>query len=122
MMEETKIRELISSALDYSTDAFNVDDIIEGILSGQLQLFTGKDSLLVTQVVFFPQKKSVNILIGAGELNELISMVENVVAPQAKDIGCKDLTLVGRKGWLKVLKETNWKQKYIYLSKELSHG
>ena len=110
---------LINRALAKGSGTHTYEDIAEDVLKGDSQLWMGKDSCMVTQVLQLPQKRRLHIMLGSGDLNELLEMVEEELIPFAKANNCKDMSLVGRKGWKKVLSKSGWSEDYVSLYRGL---
>lgn len=120
-MEEAlqKAKPLIKKALEYGHGEYDWADVVREVLLQNWLLWLGKDSCVVTQFVEFPRKKSLHILLGAGELEEIKRMVDGSITPFAKVNGCTDMTLVGRKGWKKVFNDIGWKEEHVTLYRGL---
>jgi len=106
----------IESALEYGGGTHHYEDIVEAIVAGTMQLWPAKDSCLVTEITVFPRKKVLHVFLGGGDLDEIIDMHSSVVQ-WAKDQGCESLTMTGRKGWLRALKDNGWKSQLVLLEK-----
>lgn len=94
-------------ALEGLGGAYDVEDIVDRVKSGQLQHWQRGQSVVVTEVLGFPRKKVVNILIAAGNLDEIMSLQEEV-SDWARKLGCSRMIMAGRKGWNKVLPDYGW--------------
>jgi hypothetical protein len=120
-MEEAlqKAKPFVLDALQHGHGGYDWSDIVKEVILGNLLLWFGEDSCIITQFVEFPRKKSLHILIGAGDLDELKRMVDSSIVPFAKINGCKDMTLVGRKGWKKVLTDIGFTEDHVTLYRGL---
>ena len=58
------------------------------------------------------------MFLAGGELDQIVDM-ESSAAVFAKQQGCHGMSLAGRKGWSKVLKEHGWNEAFTTLAKEL---
>ena len=119
MRDLLRVEPLINRALAKGSGTHTYDDIAEDIIKGTSQLWTSTESCMVTQVIDFPQKRMLHIMIGAGKLDELLEMVEERLIPFAKEHECDYMTLNGRKGWRKALKDTGWSEDYVSLYRGL---
>ena len=96
-----KSRKYILEALDRGIDSHSEKDVFYAIARGDAQLWTGQKSACVTEIVTYPNFKSIRFWLAGGDLEELKEM-ENPICEWAKSIGCKKAQIVGRKGWSKV--------------------
>lgn len=109
-------RHLIQNALKHSSGLYSVDDVVRGVADGVLDFWAGERSCMVCHEAIFPQKKIYNIMLASGDLTELYTMIE-AVEEHAKSLGCANLSLVGRKGWLRELKD--WDFSHVSMVKKL---
>ena len=116
MSEIERCRKWIEDALEYSGGTHTFDDIAELIGKGRLQLWPAKKSCIVTEITVYPRKKVLHVFLGGGDLDEILDMHQSVVQ-WAKDQGCSSLTMTGRKGWVKALKDDGWKSQLVLLEK-----
>jgi len=110
------LKDQVQKALDYDK-AFDFSDINKLVEKGKLKIFQNKDGVLITHLVPYPKKKILSILLGAGTLDKVLSLVPKV-EDYAKENGCTELIFAGRKGWEKVLPD--WKFKNIMMKKSLN--
>jgi len=118
MTELEKCREWIGEALEYAHGTHTVADIIEGIGERKYQLWPTRKACLVTEILEYPQKKVCHVFLGAGDLEQILDMHESVIA-WARQLGCSELTVSGRAGWQRALKNHNWKHAHTTLFKEI---
>lgn len=110
----------IEAALEHSGDTHSIGDIAEMVSTGALQLWPGLKAVIVTEIVHYPRMSAVNFFLAGGDLEEL-EVMEKVVTEWAKKIGCKRVTLHGRRGWDKTFltKDRGWKPEWWVLAKEI---
>ena len=116
MTELERCREWIESALEYSGGTHLYEDIVTAVVEGKMQLWPAEKSCLVTEITVFPRKKVLHVFLGGGDLDEILGMHESVVQ-WGEAQGCSSLTMTGRKGWLKALKNNGWKSQLVLLEK-----
>jgi len=116
MSELERCRGWIEAALEYGGGTHYYEDVVESIVSGKMQLWPAKDSCLVTEITVFPRKKVLHVFLGGGDLDEIIGMHSSVVQ-WAKAQGCESLTMTGRKGWAKPLKDNGWESQLVLYEK-----
>ena len=110
---------LINRALAKGSGTHDYESVAEDVLKGLSQLWVKNDSCMVTQIIDFPKKRRLHIFLGAGELQDIVNMIEEELVPFAKANDCKEMSLVGRKGWKKVLSNTGWSEDYVSLYRGL---
>ena len=123
MPKDTQVNELercrpwIEAALEYSGGTHNFEDVAEGIIQGNMQLWPSPRGCIVTEIVVYPRKKVLNVFLGGGKLDQLLDMHNDVTA-WAKSYGCEALTITGRFGWKKPLNAHGWKPLHDSFQKE----
>ena len=124
MPKDTQVNELercrpwIEAALEYSGGTHNFEDVAEGIIQGNMQLWPSPRGCIVTEIGVYPRKKVLNVFLGGGKLDQLLDMHNDVTA-WAKSYGCEALTITGRFGWKKPLKAHGWKPLHASFQKEI---
>lgn len=112
-----KVRGWIADALEYSGGTHTVDDVLDRILTGHLQLWPGERGCAVTELVVYPRKKVLHVFLAAGEMEQIIDMIDSAIA-WGKSQGCTSMTIAGRKGWERVLARYGYKPVMTVLEKE----
>ena len=102
--EVLRVRPFLEPALNYSGNTHDYVHIVNGVLSGALQLWPTENSALITEFHNFPNKRMLHIFLAGGDLEEIKSLHDEVVN-FAKAAGCNGLTLTGRAGWVKALQD-----------------
>ena len=119
-----QVAPLLDRVREHTEGELETDDYLNELSDGNMQLWiateeSGLQSIMVTQVAAYPQKKVHKIISMAGsdfpKLYEFNDMVESF----AIKTGCSGMELWGRKGWKKLLPD--WKSDYIVFTKELKH-
>ena len=117
--EFERLRHHVAAALEYSGGTHKVEDIAEGIRRGQFQLWPGKDSVVVTEIIVYPQLKDLHYFLAGGDLDEL-RLMRPIIESWGKEIGCSRVSLAGRKGWERTfLKGEGYEPKWFILCKDL---
>lgn len=114
-----KFRVDIENSLMYANESHTFDDVVGMVLTGQLNFIPLQRSLLLTEVHTYPRHKNLHTFIAAGDLEELMSYQPKLLE-LARALDCKHLSLTGRRGWERPLKELGWKLQYITLYKEVN--
>jgi hypothetical protein len=117
----------ILSALEYSFGERSLKHVLDDLYSGEKQIWlhsTGEvfTATVITQIVEYPSKRTceVTYLGGDGSL-DIIRDKKHVqqVEEWARYNQCQDIQIIGRKGWLRVLKDQDYTERYITLGKQL---
>lgn len=118
--EMDRCRPHIEAALNYSGGTHRYEHVREAILRGELQLWPGEKSAVVTEIEHYPLMKTCHLFLAGGDMPELRKMLESIEA-WAKAQGCKKVTLAGRKGWLRsFLPADGYEAKFLVMSKEIA--
>jgi len=115
--ELVRCRQWIENALDKGGNTHNFIDICEGVLSGTMQLWSNEKACAITEIVVYPNKKVFHVFLAGGKMEEVLSLHDNSLE-WAKSQGCEGMTLSGRKGWTKALKDRGWNVHQTVLAKE----
>ena len=115
--ELIRCRPWIEAALDYSR-THDFGDIVKACFAGEMQLWAGPDACLVTQIVTFPKRKVLHVFVAGGEMEAVLRRSDDVVE-WGKAQGCQDLTLTGRMGWQRVLKQRGYGSAFITMERKL---
>lgn len=97
----------IEAALEYNGGFYALSDIRAEVESGMMQLWPAPKGCLVTQILTFPRRKVLHILLGGGELEQLADMHKSVIM-WATAQGCDCATITGRAGWERAFKHIGW--------------
>ena len=109
-------------ALDVAGKTHGPEDVARAVADGRMQAWTAGDSLVVTEVLAFPQARALNVFLAVGNLDEVMSLLPDLEA-FGREHGCKAMRMEGRKGWARVLPNYGWKEdKKVIYEKELSDG
>ena len=119
--ELIKCRDWIQSALDKGGDTHDFVDIVDGVMSGHMQLWSGANGCAVTEILVYPNKKILHVFLAGGDQGHGIKQITDMhddAVEWGKAQGCDGMTIAGRKGWQRVLESKGWKQQFTTLSKE----
>lgn len=111
-------RLLIDQALEYAGGTHLFEDVLDQILIGEMLFWPGKKSCLVTEIVQYPRKRALHVFLAAGDLTEIKSM-EPDLRTFAKQLKCDGLSLAGRRGWVKALRELGFTEGHSVVVKQL---
>jgi hypothetical protein len=121
-----KVQGYIDSALEYSIGEYLHTDILELIMSGQMQLWCVGDgneiiAAYTTQIRNYPQLNTLLVhTLGGSNFHKWGRLMEESLYQLARLQNCSHLEVYGRKGWGRLLgREANFKQQYVVLTKEI---
>jgi hypothetical protein len=92
----------LQAALDASGNTHSLDDVLEGVYSGEFQFWHSPDAYCVTQICEHPLKKVLHFWLAGGNVKSLMKVIEPVVCEWAlKERGCDEAEsgLKFRRGW-----------------------
>lgn len=116
---------LIVKALKHSDGKYSIEDIVRIINSrdGQLWVACYEDSkvttMMVTQVITYPQERRLLILLYAGQGVASTGYFLPVIYEGARKLGCTAVEIYGRPGWERVMEREGFKKVHTVLSKKL---
>jgi len=120
--ELLKCRKWIQSALDKGGDTHDFVDIVDGVQSGHMQLWSGERGCAITEILVYPNKKILHVFLAGGDnghgIDQITDMHDSAVE-FAKRENCQGMSVSGRAGWKKILASKGWEQKFVTLAKEL---
>lgn len=108
----------LTRALKIGGDLHSPKDIVQAVKEGRMQSFEKGQSVIVTEMLGYPNGLIMNLYLCAGNLDEILSLLPEV-EKFAKDHGCKRVFMGGRKGWAKFADKLGWKHDKIVLTKDL---
>ena len=117
--EFERLRHHVAAALEYSGGSHAVEDIADGIRRGVFQLWPGADSVIVTEIIVYPQLKDLHFFLAGGDLDEL-RLMQPLIESWGKDMGCSRVSLAGRRGWERTfLRDRGYEPKWFVMCKDL---
>lgn len=107
----------VLEALEIDGNTYTIDDLMEAVSLGHMQAWPSRDSLLITELVCYPRKKMLRVVIAAGEIREILSMIP-IVESWAKREGCSGVLFTGRPGWKRILAGHGYRSLGIVMTRE----
>ena len=102
-------------------DTHTLVDVELGMATGIYVFWPATRSAAITEVHIFPRAKHMHLFLAGGDLDELKGMVP-MWQSWARFNGCSKLTLAGRRGWERALKDQGWKADLVFLSIPAGEG
>ena len=97
-----EFRKRLKKALDIGSNTYSPDDIARAVSEGRMQAWENRDSLIVTEILQYPQFCAMNVIVAVGDLRDVMEMQQRV-EEFAREHSCKFIRIEGRKGWDRVL-------------------
>lgn len=89
-------------------------------MADEAQFWPGEQSAVVTEVIRLPKVKALHVWLAGGEMGELIDRMLPAVEAFAKAAGCDRLSIAGRDGWERMLKNKGYAPAWRVVAKELT--
>jgi hypothetical protein len=118
--EWKRCRHWIEAALVRVT-THTIEDVEIGLVKGIYVFWPASRSAAITEIHDYPRAKHMHLFLAGGDLDELRSMVP-MWQSWARFNGCSKVTLVGRRGWERALKQQGWKADFVGLSISAGEG
>lgn len=114
----TYCREWLEAALSHGDQAHTFDDIAAGVLTGRYRLWVSPKGCAVTEIQVYPRKKVLNIFLAGGDMDAIKGFAP-ACDEYARNMGCSDLVLTGRKGWVRAAPE-GWQVSHTTMKRSLT--
>ena len=122
-----KVDKYLDKVMPYTGGRYAKEDIIEGLTSRFMDLWIpinseskSVDGVVVTQFTVYPKKKVFTILLCCGDnLNQWYDPMFSLLYTVASDNNCDLAEVLGRKGWVRKLKDNGFKQTMWIVEKEI---
>jgi hypothetical protein len=110
-----RCKRYIAEALERGSTTHTLDDIAAGVERGIYHFWAFPHSAVITEVQQFPRARHLHIFLAGGDLDELLAIVPRLKSWGAY-LGCTQLTLAGRPGWVRVLQKRGWRHPLAVVS------
>lgn len=117
-LETSDLQNRLIKALKIGGNSHNPADIWEAVREGRMQAFQKGQSVTVTEVMAYPQKRVMNVVLAVGNMDEVLGLIPEM-EDFAKQHGCSSIRMFGRKGWAKVLPNIGWKSPGVIYEKAI---
>lgn len=92
----------IEAALEYAHGSHKMGDVFATILKGDAQFWPAEDAGLVTEVIDYPQRRTLRFWLAGGKL-ETLQELEAAAIEWSKRWDCVACEIIGRRGWVRAL-------------------
>jgi len=111
-----RCKKWIVDALEYAHNSHSFEQVIDIVKRGDAQFWAFSDSAIVTEIIEYPQRRTLRFWLAGGNLKTLLD-VEPKIRKWSILYQCEAVEIIGRKGWEKVLK--GYEPTAIVLVKEI---
>ena len=118
MHDMVKWQDLIEDAMRRVNYMYSFDDVVASVLRQQRQFFDFGDCCVIMEMQQFPQWSAYHCFLACGS-TQAILRAEPKITALAKELGCDYISLSGRVGWPRRLKEHGWKHLLSTMYKEV---
>lgn len=112
-------KELVAEALAQSGGTHALEDVYTELRENRAELWMFGDSIAITTVNQFPRSRDLHVWLAAGKLDDMQRGLP-FLDQMARDLGCRRVTVSGRKGWERVL--TEYRPQQVVLVREIDKG
>lgn len=113
-------RHFLQAALDRDEGRYAMADILDGIMEGNLQLWSSPEFAAVTEVLDYPRRRVVRVHLAGGNMDALIA-TDGDLTRLAQVVGATGIEITGRRGWVRKLAEHGYRESAVRLFKEVPH-
>lgn len=85
-------------ALDRAGSTHSISDVVSLVREGKAQFWEHRSTLLVTEVIEYPQRKVLRFWLAGGDLGEVEQILPEI-EQWARERGCTMAEALGRRGW-----------------------
>ena len=111
-------RKMLVEALNHSGGSHTFQNIVDAVQQEVMQFWPMEKSCLVTEVINYPNLKTLHIFLAGGDLQEIKS-IDNTLEFLCQEIGADYISLSGRRGWIKALADIGYELSHVTLAKKV---
>lgn len=112
------VAHLLQPAVERNPIGFTLEDIKEKVLTGYMQLWKDEGYAAVTEVLNYPGSRVVLVHLAGGELEALLE-ADSELVKFARMVGATGIEIIGRKGWVRALRDRGYREAAVHLFKEV---
>lgn len=115
LAEMAELRPKIEKALRHAGNLHSFDDLARLVCAGSVIAIHRPGSIMFVEPLAFPQEKVLHVFLAAGELSTLLEIDATDLSDIAKSLGARQITMIGREGWLPHLSRQGWSRAAIHM-------
>jgi hypothetical protein len=105
----------LQKAIVLNRGEFELDDIQQLVLDKKMQLWGIHDgelkAVMVTEIIIYPRMKRLRVVLNGGVLIDTwLDVVMDTLDRFKEAHGCKDIEILGRRGWVKKLAKYGYRE------------
>lgn len=108
----------LEEALALEGNERTLEDVLLRVERGDAQFWHEGNGAVVTEVLDTKAGKVLHFWLAAGSLDDVLAIYRKVVE-WGRANGCVRATLIGRRGWVKVLQAEGWAQEAVTMGRAL---
>ena len=112
---------LLEPAVNRGYGSMVLADYRAWVLDGTMQLWRGPGYAAVTEVVNYPRSRVVIVHLAGGELDALVD-ADGELDKFARVVEATGIEIIGRRGWVRALRDRGYTEAAVHLYKEVGHG
>lgn len=116
-----KWRDIMAKVLSDNGWYMTVDDVYKDCMECRRLLFENGEAFVVVNVIENPNDTRLFILLAGGSMAGL-DKLDPIVYKFGQSIGATKCGMIGRKGFMRRLKNRGWKAPSVYMEKEIYSG
>jgi hypothetical protein len=102
LAEWERCGDYIEDALEYAEFSHTLEDVLRVVLAGDAQFWPRDDAALVTEIIDYPQRRTLRFWLAGGNLKTL-QKLEIGAIEWSRLWGCTACEIIGRRGWVRAL-------------------
>jgi len=111
-------RKMLVEALNHSGGSHTFQNIVDAVQNEVMQFWPMEKSCLGTEVINYPNLKTLHIFLAGGDLEEIKS-IDSTLEFLCQEIGADYISLSGRRGWIKALADIGYELSHVTLAKKV---
>ena len=80
----------------------SMDDVVADLEARRAHLWVGENAALVTTITDYAQERVIECWLAGGDMKEILAMTPPI-EDWARRVGCTQVQVMGRKGWVRAL-------------------
>ncbi|SFL44576.1 hypothetical protein [Shimia aestuarii] len=108
-------KDAIEAALSHADYSHSFDDIVRGVLTGQLHFYPSGNDFAIMEIQQYPRFNAYHCFLAGGTTDALLELQE-IITQNAKALNCDRLTFTGRRGFLRRLKDSGWEEQAVHMT------